>query len=445
VTSRSPVVLSDVTTPGGPSTGAPRSAPVLGCVADDITGASDLADALVRAGLSTVQVFGVPAEDVALPDCDAVVVALKSRTCPAVEAVDQSAAASAWLRARGADRIFFKYCSTFDSTPAGNIGPVADVLRGPGTSVVHCPAYPANGRTLYRGHLFVGDALLSESGMRRHPLTPMTDANLVRVLSRQTPSTVGLLALPHVRRGSGAVAAALDELATREVAHVLADALDDDDLATIAQAITEHAFAAGGAAFGAAWAVALAPGRAGTPGPRPTAPTGRAAVLVGSASTATAEQVARAEASWPVLRLAPDALSGTDGVAAVLHWAAEHLDDGPVLITADTSDDGIRAAQERFGDHAGERVEATLASVAVGLLELGVRRLVVAGGETSGAVAAALNLTSVRVGPQICPGVPWTISHDPDLAVAFKSGNFGGASFFDDALASFDTEAWEHP
>jgi len=422
----------------------PRT-PVLGCVADDITGASDLADVLVQAGLATVQVFGVPADGEALPDCDAVVVALKTRTCPAADAVEQSLAASRWLRAHGAERIFFKYCSTFDSTPAGNIGPVADALRGPGTLLVHSPAYPVNGRTLYRGYLFVGDVLLSESGMREHPLTPMTDANLVRVLGRQTPAPVGLLALPQVRRGPDAVAAHLGELAADGVVHVLTDALDDGDLAITAQAIAEHTVAAGGAAFGAAWGVALAPARVGTPSPRPRAPTGRAAVLVGSASTATAAQVTRAEASWPVLRLDPDTLAGPDGVASVLRWAQEHAGDGPVLITADTSADGIRAAREKFGDDAGERVEATLAQVAVGLLELGVRRLVVAGGETSGAVAAALNLTHVTVGPQICPGVPWTISGDPDLAVAFKSGNFGGENFFADAFASFDTEAWEHP
>ncbi|MEO6880277.1 MAG: 3-oxo-tetronate kinase [Mycobacteriaceae bacterium] len=437
-----------MTPPGEPSTAAPRRNPVLGCVADDITGASDLADALVQAGLATVQVFGVPADDVRLPACDAVVVALKSRTCPADDAVEQSLTAARWLRTRGTERTFFKYCSTFDSTPAGNIGPVADALRaedGAQTPLVHCPAYPVNERTLYRGYLFVGDVLLSKSGMREHPLTPMTDANLVRVLGAQTPAPVGLLALPQVRRGSEAVAARLGELAADGVVHVLADALDDDDLAATAQAITRHPLAAGGAAFGAAWGAALAPTRAGSASPRPTAPTGRAAVLVGSASTATAAQVATAETSWPVLRLDPEALAGGDGVASVLRWVREHMVDGPVLVTADTSADGIRSARERFGDGAAARVEATLAEVAVGLLEQGVRRLVVAGGETSGAVAAALHLTHVQVGPQICPGVPWTLSGAPELAVAFKSGNFGGESFFADAFASFDTDAWEHP
>jgi len=431
-----------------PATGTQRRTPVLGAVADDITGASDLADALVQAGLSTVQVFGVPADDVTLPDCDAVVVALKTRTCAPAGAVEQSLAAAAWLRAHGSERIFFKYCSTFDSTPAGNIGPVADALRdahGSSAPLVHCPAYPVNGRTLYRGYLFVDDVLLSESGMAEHPLTPMTDANLVRVLGRQTPASVGLLTLPPVRAGTAAIAEHLAVLAADGVVHVLADAVLDDDLAVTARTITDHPVAAGGAAFGAAWGAALFPGRAGAPSARPTAPTGYAAVLVGSASTATAAQVARAEASWPVLRLDPEALAGPDGVAAVLRWAREHLGDSPVLVTADTTPEGIRAARGRFGDGAGERVEATLAAVAVGLVGLGVCRLVVAGGETSGAVAAALGLTHVQVGPQICPGVPWTLSGDPELAIAFKSGNFGSDTFFADAFASFDTDAWERP
>lgn len=428
------------------ATGSPGRAPVVGCVADDITGASDLADALVRAGLSTVQVFGVPADGVDLGDCDAVVVALKTRTCPAAEAVDTSLAASAWLQARGAERIFFKYCSTFDSTPTGNIGPVADALRHSGTPVVHGPAYPVNGRTLYLGHLFVGDVLLSESGMRDHPLTPMTDADLVRVLDRQTTGRVGLLPLAQVRRGSGAIVDHLEALTAAGVEHVLADGIVDEDLAVVARAVATHPVAAGGAAFGAAWGAALAPARVHAGSRRPLAPVGHAAVLVGSASTATAAQVARVSPSWPRKQLDVDLLEDpAAGAAAVLSWAQEHVGDIPVLITADTTAHGIRAARGRFGNGAGERVEAVLAAVALGLTGLGVRRLVVAGGETSGAVAAALGLTHVQVGPQICPGVPWTLSEDPELAVAFKSGNFGAESFFVDAFGSFDTDVWGQP
>ena len=426
----------------------PSGAPMLGAVADDITGASDLADALVRAGLVTVQVFGVPAADLQLPECDAVVVALKTRTCPPADAVEQSLAARAWLSGQGTERTFFKYCSTFDSTPAGNIGPVADALmaahdtQGP---VVHGPAYPVNGRTLYQGYLFVGDVLLSESGMRKHPITPMTDSNLVRVLGRQTSATVGLLPLSTVRRGAAAIRAHLAHLTRAGVKHVLADALDDDDLAATAHAAAGHPVAAGGAVFGAAWGAALSPVRAASTSRPITAPAGSAAVLVGSASAASAAQVAAVEPGWPVLRLDIGSLADpVAGARAALAWASDHLGDHPVLITADTSTEGIRAARDRFGDDASARVEATLAGVAAGLVELGVRRLVVAGGETSGAVAAALHLTHVTVGPRICPGVPWTLATDPDLAVAFKSGNFGGPAFFTDAMANFDSDEWEH-
>jgi uncharacterized protein YgbK (DUF1537 family) len=423
-------------------------APVLGAVADDITGASDLADALVRAGLVTVQVFGVPSADIRLPECDAVVVALKTRTCAPADAVQQSVTASTWLRGQGAQRTYFKYCSTFDSTPAGNIGPVADALlaaHGTQAPVVHGPAYPVNGRTLYRGHLFVGDVLLSESGMRDHPLTPMRDANLVRVLGLQTPDPVGLLPLPTVRLGIAAIAEHVLDLARAGVRHVLADAIDDDDLVATANATAGHLVAAGGAAFGASWGAVLAPARAATPARPATAPAGPAAVLVGSASTATAAQVAGVEPDWPVLRLDIGSLADpVAGAREVLAWASDHLGDRPVVITADTSTEGIRAARDRFGDGASARVEAILAGVAAGLIDLGVRRLVVAGGETSGAVAAALHLTHVTVGPQICPGVPWTLATDRDLAVAFKSGNFGGPTFFTDAMANFDSDEWEH-
>ncbi len=423
--------------------------PLLGAVADDLTGACDLADALVQAGLATVLVVGVP--DAPLPACDAVVVALKTRTVPADDAVAQSSSAAAWLADQGVERLFFKYCSTFDSTPEGNIGPVTDALLSQtrwreataGQLVVHGPAYPVNERTLYRGHLFVGDVLLSDSGMAKHPLTPMTDPNLVRVLGRQTASPVGLLHLAQVRVGVDAVRARLDELAAGGVRHVLADAAVDADVATTAQAIAGHRLAAGGAAFGAAWGAAQDPARRAARLPRLTAPDGRAAVLVGSASTTTSAQVEAFGALWPVLRLEPGLL-GVNGIETVLSWAHEHLDDGPVLVAADTSEEGIRATRDRFGDTAAERVEATLAGVAVGLLRLGVRRLVVAGGETSGAVATALDLTQVQVGPQISPGVPWTVCAEPELAVAFKSGNFGATTFFLDALAGLDSDAWDH-
>lgn len=424
--------------------------PLLGCIADDITGASDIADALVRAGLATVQMFGVPQADDRLPtDCDAVVIALKTRTCPATQAVAHSMQAGQWLHAGGVARLYFKYCSTFDSTAKGNIGPVADALGelcGSAEPVVHSPAYPVNHRTLYQGHLFVGSQLLSESGMRNHPLTPMRDANLVRVLAEQTPADVALLALPEVRSGNEAVCARLRRLHATGVRHVLADAIDDDDLTTTAHAVRHLPLAAGGAAFGAAWGAAITPETRREHPTKPVAPTGFAAVLVGSASTATAAQISTFAATRPLHRLDLTALTSTDAtVSAALRWAQERLPDGPVMIAADTTPEGIESTRRHFGpDRAAHVVEETLAAIATGLLDLGVRRLAVGGGETSGAIASALGLTSVRVGPPICPGVPWTLSTDPPLAIAFKSGNFGSRDFFNEAFASFESDEWAH-
>lgn len=424
--------------------------PVLGCIADDITGASDLADALARKGLATVLLFGVPSTSWTPPNpCDAVVVALKFRTAPVEQAVGQAQNTARWMAEQGIGRIYLKYCSTFDSTAAGNIGPVADTLAEmqlDGATVVHSPAYPVNDRTLYQGYLFVGEQLLSESGMRDHPLTPMRDANLVRVLAEQTPASVDLLALQCVRAGQSGIAQRLSDLAAAGTRHVLADAIVDDDLTRIAAAVTDQSLAAGGAAFGAAWGAALVPGATRREGPTPAAPSGYAAILVGSASTATAGQVAAFETNGPVLRLTPELLaSGQDGIRDALHWASDRLANGPVMIAADSSPEAIENNRARFGaQEAGDVVESTLARLAVGLRDLGVARLIVAGGESSGAVAAALELSDLQVGPSISPGVPWMVRTGGDLAVAFKSGNFGGQNFFDDALASFKTDQWTH-
>ncbi|MFN3297113.1 3-oxo-tetronate kinase, partial [Caldimonas sp.] len=209
---------------------------VLGVIADDFTGATDVASMLVRAGMRTVQVIGVP--DGPPPKADAVVVALKSRTIPAAQAVADSLAALRWLQAAGAKQFYFKYCSTFDSTPAGNIGPVTEaLLEALGSDfTIACPAFPENGRTVFRGHLFVGDQLLSDSGMRHHPLTPMTDANLVKVLQAQSRGRVGLLRYDTVGQGVQAVRERLAQLRAEGVRLAVADAIDNDDLRTLAAA-----------------------------------------------------------------------------------------------------------------------------------------------------------------------------------------------------------------
>ena len=409
---------------------------LLGAIADDLTGATDLASMLARRGMRTVQAIGVPAR---VPPAEAVVVALKSRSIPAAEAVALSLAALAALREAGARQILFKYCSTFDSTEAGNIGPVAEALMAAlGTDfTIFCPALPENRRTVYQGHLFVGDRLLSESGMEHHPLTPMTDPDLVRVLGRQARGRVGLVPLATVRQGASAIGGAFARLRAEGVALAVADAVEEADLAALGAACAGLPLVTGGsgialglpANFRAEGFLRASGGMEGFPR------VGRhAAIVSGSCSRATLGQVAAFAASGgAVFALDPLRLaSGEDLVAAALDWARPRLGAAPVLVSASAPPEQVRAVQERLGrERAGEMVEAALGKIAAGLHEAGVRRLVVAGGETSGAVIAALGLDLLAIGPAIDPGVPWTASvGDDPVAVALKSGNFGAPDFF---------------
>ncbi|MDR5907360.1 3-oxo-tetronate kinase [Franzmannia qiaohouensis] len=430
---------------------------VLGAIADDFTGATDLANNLVRAGMRCVQLIGVPDDELALGEVDAVVVALKSRSCPAEDAVADSLAALEWLEARGPRQIFFKYCSTFDSTDAGNIGPVADALlerlratqteRLGGGQTVMVPAFPVNGRSVYQGHLFVGDRLLNDSGMQHHPLNPMTDADLVRVLGRQTPHPVGLAARPVLARGSDATRAHLDALAADGVRHVICDSLDEHDLEVLAEAVVDLPLVTGGSGLGQAlpaqyrrrgWLAEVAePGRLAQA-------SGSALVLSGSCSRATLGQVAEFLAHHPGMALDPLQLAeGGAHLDAALAFAREHLaGGGPVLVYASADPERVKAAQQALGvARAGELVEQALGQLASTLVDEGVGRLVVAGGESSGAVVSALGIRQLRIGGQIDPGVPWTQAPrqgQAPLSLALKSGNFGGEDFFTRAFTVLD-------
>ncbi|WP_175726618.1 3-oxo-tetronate kinase [Burkholderia ambifaria] len=430
---------------------ASASRPLLGCIADDFTGATDLANMLVKSGMRTVQTIGVPADGAALDtmvDADAIVVALKSRTIPAADAVAQSLAAYAWLRAQGCRQFFFKYCSTFDSTDAGNIGPVADALldAAGGDFAIACPAFPENGRTIFRGHLFVGDVPLNESGMEHHPLTPMKDANLVRVLQRQTTSKVGLIRYDTIAQGAAAVRARIDALRADGTRFAIADALSDHDLHVLGEACANLPLVTGGS--GVALGLPENFRRAGLLPERDNAASlpridGLSAVLAGSASKATNAQVAAWRESRPSFRIDPLAASrGEPVVDDALAFARSHLPQ-PVLIYATTSPDEVKAVQQALGvEAAGHLVESTLAAIARGLRELGVRKFVVAGGETSGAVVQALDVKSLQIGAQIDPGVPATATIDAQpLGLALKSGNFGTVDFFDKALRALDGAA----
>ncbi|MGI9335411.1 MAG: 3-oxo-tetronate kinase [Gammaproteobacteria bacterium] len=421
---------------------------LLGCIADDFTGATDLANTLVRNGMRTIQYIDVPASatDDAHQDVDAAVVALKSRTIGPEEAVAVSLKALQWLRARGCKQFFFKYCSTFDSTPAGNIGPVAEALLDAlgADFTIACPAFPENARTIFKGHLFVGDVLLSDSGMRHHPLTPMTDSNLVNVLAAQCKAEVGLVAYETVTLGAPAIEARFDSLRDDGIRHAIVDAVSDENLQSIGTACAGLRLITGGS--GVAQGLAQNFRNAGLLAANDNADAlppmdGRLAVLSGSCSEATREQVERMLKQRPGYRVDPLAAArGLDAVAEALAFAGRHLDDGPVLIYATADPAAVKAVQDDLGrDEAGALVENVMAGVARGLVERGVRKLVVAGGETSGAVVNALAVKALRIGPQIDPGVPWTLAMGATpLALALKSGNFGGPDFFLDALSRLE-------
>ena len=408
----------------------------LGCIADDLTGATDLALMLAREGLATIQTTGVPDPALDLSAADAVVVALKSRTTPPADAVAQSLAAAAALRAAGARNYFFKYCSTFDSTDQGNIGPVTQALLDFTGSdfTIACPAFPANGRTVYQGHLFVNGVPLDESSMKDHPLTPMHDANLVRVLQRQTRLSVGLVDYDAVAAGAEAIRAAFARQKAAGHRIVIVDAVTNAHLRDIGAAAHDLAVITGGSGVAMGLPQAYRIGVAPSSDRRMGAPAGRRAVLAGSCSAATREQVARAiKAGLPSLQVDPHAIAaGATNAAAVLDWIARQAPDSPVLVYSSADPDSVKRTQAELGrEHAGELVENLLAAVARALPGLGFTRLIVAGGETAGAVVAALGVAALRIGPEIAPGVPWTRTlAGTDLALALKSGNFGGGDIF---------------
>ena len=409
---------------------------LLGAISDDLTGGTDLALMLKRNGMTVSQVIGVP-EDLDALDADAVVISLKSRTIPAADAVAQSLAAARALHAAGARQIFVKYCSTFDSTDEGNIGPVAAALlaeTGAPWAIV-CPAFPGARRTIYQGHLFVGDQLLSDSPMRDHPLTPMRDANLVRVLSRQTEIGVGLVAYPLIEAGPDAIRAALDAEAAAGRRLIVVDTLSDAHLMTIGKALDGAPLVTGGSgvAMGlpANFGLAVASNAAGE---RLAAPAGRALVLAGSCSAATRGQIAAAErAGLASIRLDPFAVAaGEQSAAEVAAWLERQPAGRPALIYASASPADVAAAQQQLGTaEAGHLIETRLGEIAREAIAKGVTRLIVAGGETSGAVVAALGIKALAIGPEIAPGVPWTrVVAGPDIVLALKSGNFGQEDFF---------------
>ncbi len=410
--------------------------PLLGCIADDFTGGTDLANNLVKSGFRTVQTIGIPKSVAQLKNIDAVVVALKTRTCPVEQAVRESKDALHWLESIGCQQFYFKYCSTFDSTPRGNIGPVTEfLLRELGASfTIACPAFPDNGRTVYRGHLFVHDQLLNESGMQHHPLTPMTDPNIVRVLAAQTTLPVDLIRLDLVRQGEKAVSQAFEKRQGQPEAVAVTDATSNEDLVVLAGAAKNLELITGGSglALGLGKNFGLQAGRAA----QSISPSGRKAILAGSCSRMTLKQIEVAKKLYPHFRVSPEELAAQFEITLekVLNWAKQHRSDpDPLLVYTSGSPDEIESNQKILGaDRAGDLCERFLATVAGNFVEDEILQLIVAGGETSGAVVTKLGLNFLRIGPEIDPGVPWTLASDGsrEIALALKSGNFGSEEFF---------------
>ncbi len=418
----------------------------LGVIADDFTGATDIAGFLVENGLSTVQLIGVPDSSLSLRT-DAVVISLKSRSCLVGEAISSSIKALNWLRAAGCDQFFFKYCSTFDSTAEGNIGPVTDALLaelGEDFTVI-CPALPVNGRTVYRGYLFVGDVLLNESGMRHHPITPMHDANLLRLMDRQSKGQTGNIPAQTIDAGEDAVRAALATLRDSGIRYAVVDALDDRHLTVLGRAVEGMALVTGGSGLGAgiARAVTSRNGRSGDDGKAATAgapPGGRAVILSGSCSPMTNAQVAAYAHEAPVFFLDVAAcLADPDRYATtVTGWAETQNGKCAPLVSATTGPDSLKAIQQNFGaEAASAAVERFFARLAPMLKAKGFDHIIVAGGETSGTIVQSLGIDGFHIGPQIAPGVPWVRAINTPLSLALKSGNFGDERFFFKAQSFF--------
>ena len=414
---------------------------LLGCIADDFTGATDLANNLVRAGMRVVQTIGVPNAPLSA-EVDAVVVALKSRTIAPQDAIDQSLQALQWLQDQGAQQIYFKYCSTFDSTAQGNIGPVTEALMHALQTdfTIATPAFPDNGRTVFKGYLFVGDVLLNESGMQHHPLTPMTDANLVRVMQAQCTSKVGLLTHKTIAQGATAISQEITNLKQQGVRIAIVDAVSNDDLMRLGPALKGMPLvtAGSGVAIGLPQNFGLSPTPQASVLPKAS---GLQAVVSGSCSQATNRQVAHFKATGrPTFLIDPLHLKGSweELAQEALAWAQGHLASGPVLVYSTATPESVQAVQSQLGvEVAGHQVEQALAAIARGLVQQGVQQMVVAGGETSGACVQALAIEQLQIGPQIDPGVPWCHAHTPmgSMHITLKSGNFGTDDFFTKAFS----------
>ena len=414
----------------------------LGCIADDFTGATDLANMLVKGGLKTIQLLGNPSKEDVVPSVDAVIIALKTRTIPVEEAIEQSLQALNWLKNAGAKQFFFKYCSTFDSTDEGNIGPVIDALMEALETrfTIACPAFPETERTIFKGHLFVGDKLLSDSPMKDHPLTPMTDSNLVSTLSRQTSQKVGLVEYKDILAGPSAIRKAFDQLQKEDVAIAVTDVLNDEHLYFLGEAVKDFKLITGGSGIALGLPSQFKSRNNHQEETRAHSlpkVLGKELVLSGSCSEMTLAQVDEFSKRYSTLKLNPIELAeNNSALEDAVDWVIQAKGEEPILVYASAPPDAVKQAQKKLGrDLASSTVENALAKIALAAVQNGFRRIVVAGGETAGAVVSNLGIKGIMIGEQIDPGVPTTVSiGDPSIGLVLKSGNFGSADFFEKAF-----------
>ena len=414
----------------------------LGCIADDFTGATDLANMLVKGGLKTIQLLGNPSKEDVVPSVDAVIIALKTRTIPVEEAIEQSLQALNWLKNAGAKQFFFKYCSTFDSTDEGNIGPVIDALMEALETqfTIACPAFPETERTIFKGHLFVGDKLLSDSPMKDHPLTPMTDSNLVSTLSRQTSQKVGLVEYKDILAGPSAIRKAFDQLQKEDVAIAVTDVLNDEHLYFLGEAVKDFKLITGGSGIALGLPSQFKSRNNHQEETRAHSlpkVLGKELVLSGSCSEMTLAQVDEFSKRYSTLKLNPIELAeNNSALANAVDWVIQAKGEEPILVYASAPPDAVKQAQKKLGrDLASSTIENALAKIALAAVQNGFRRIVVAGGETAGAVVSNLGIKGIMIGEQIDPGVPTTVSiGDPSIGLVLKSGNFGSADFFEKAF-----------
>lgn len=407
---------------------------MLGVIADDFTGASDIASFLVENGLSTVQMNGVPKTSLN-SSVGAVVISLKSRSNPVNEAIEQSLSALQWLKENGCTKFYFKYCSTFDSTYRGNIGPVTDALLDVLNEnfTVVTPALPVNGRTIFNGYLFVGNVLLSESGMRNHPITPMKDSNLVRLMDAQSKGKTGLVPYSEVIQGAERVKARFAELRSQGYRYAVVDAIDNSQLAILAEAIADLKLVTGGSGLGAYMAARLSSNEKGI---NPFVPQkDKTVVLSGSCSVMTNKQVNayKAKASHIYLDV-EKILSQEDYIDELYNETIKHLNEPLApIVYATVPPEKLHDIQEKFGgQRTSHAIENAFAKLAIRLKnEAGVVNFITAGGETSSIIVQKLGFTGFHIGKQIAPGVPWLKALDENISLALKSGNFGKEDFFE--------------